>query len=123
MAKRGNPLSALWQWMSGDSYGATADAPKAEGPLGSSKELQAYIMGGSGNVAATGRAITADTALRLAAFYRGINLLSGVIAGSRIDIRETETMRVLTNHPLNLVLNRRPNGWQSGYDFKRYLMQ
>lgn len=123
MAKRGNPLSALWQWMSGDWYGATADAPKAEGPLGSSKELQAYIMGGSGNVAATGRAITADTALRLAAFYRGINLLSGVIAGSRIDIRETETMRVLTNHPLNLVLNRRPNGWQSGYDFKRYLMQ
>lgn len=120
MAKRRNPFATILDWFSGaDGY---APAVKSEGALGSSPELAAFLRGG-GNIASTGRHITEDVALKLAAFHRGVNLLSGVMAGSRIDIRDAATMNAKPNHPLNLVLNRRPNGWQSGYDLKRYLMQ
>lgn len=114
-------VAPLLSWFGG--AGAQADGVRAEAALGTSKELSDFLRRGGGNTAATGRAITEEVALRLAAFHRGVNLLSGVVAGARFDIRETGSLTVQADHPLNLLLNRRPNGWQSGYDFKRYLMQ
>lgn len=123
MAKITNPFATLLGWISGAWQSSSPAEARAEAALGTSKEVADFLRQGGGNIAATGRAVTAETALRLAAFHRGVNLLSGVVAGSRIDVRETGSKRVLTDHPLNVLLNRRPNGWQSGYDFKRYLMQ
>ncbi|MBB40966.1 MAG: phage portal protein [Hyphomonas sp.] len=123
MAKIGNPFASLLGWFTGGWQASAGTDVKADGALGTSKELDEYLRWGGSNISSTGRPVTAETALRLAAFHRGVNLLSGVLAGSRINVREAGTMNVVTDHPLNLLLNRRPNGWQSGYDLKRYLMQ
>jgi len=122
MAKSRKFVASVIDWMTGSWMAGAAGNVRSEGALGTSPELAEFLRAGGGNVAATGRPVTGDVALRLAAFYRGVNLLTGVLAGSRIDIRDRASMQVLVDHPLNLLLNRKPNGWQSGYDFKRYLM-
>lgn len=122
MAQRRNPFAPLLDWITGRAFD-DAGGVRSEGALGTSPEIAEFLRRGGGNTAATGRVISEDVALRLAAFHRGVNLLAGVVAGSRIDIRNSRTMQVMVDHPLNRLLNRSPNGWQSGYDFKRYLMQ
>lgn len=123
MAKGKGVIASTLGWLSGGWAKDASQGVRSEGALGTSKEIADFMRGGGGNLAATGKPITSDRAMRLAAFYRGVNLLTGVLAGARIDIRETGSMQVLRDHPLNRILNRSPNGWQSGYDFKRYLMQ
>jgi HK97 family phage portal protein len=78
------------------------------------------------NVTSTsGRAITDTNALKVAAAYRCVNIISGVVSWLPMDlIRRVDenTRQPAVGHPLRRVLTVRPNAWQTPKEFKQ-LMQ
>lgn len=88
-----------------------------------SEEINEFFHGG--NTSISGRAITDSSALKVAAAYRCVNIISGVVSWLPLDLirRESETVRKpATGHPLRKVLTVRPNAWQTPKQF-RQLMQ
>lgn len=85
-------------------------------------ELEAALRSGAETL--SGAVVNADSAMRVAAVYACVRLLSSAVATMPID-----TMRWLgpneraeaRNHPLWKVLRRRPNRWQTPSQFKRML--
>ena len=62
---------------------------------------------------------TADTILTITAFWRAINIISGVIASMPFDVyRLEESKRVkLLNHPVARLIKRAPNEYVTKFDF------
>lgn len=72
----------------------------------------------------SGVAVTADTAMRVAAVYACVRIISGAIANLPIHIKDrvdAVTRRDMTDHPLWSVLRRRPNRWQTPSQFRRMM--
>ena len=68
---------------------------------------------------AAGVVTTADTILTITAFWRAINIISGVIASLPFDvyrIEETRRVKVL-NHPVARLIKRAPNEYVTKFDF------
>lgn len=85
----------------------------------SSSELAEYMTGGHATHA--GIAVSTDRAMRIAAVYRCVNLLAGLMASLPIDIKEDETFVRLPKHTVARLFRRRPNKWQSAWEFKRLM--
>lgn len=71
---------------------------------------------------ASGATVNARTALRNPAMFRAVSLISGAMGMLPLHVLDAETKEKAKGHPLYRLLHRRPNGWQSAYDF-RSLMQ
>lgn len=87
-------------------------------------EIRDFLRDGS-NQSISGRSITANNALKVAAAYRCTNIISGVVSWLPMDlIRRVDenTRRPAVGHPLRRVLTVRPNAWQTPKEFKQ-LMQ
>lgn len=68
--------------------------------------------------------VTTTTAMRVAAVYGCVRLISGAVANLPVHIKERidENTRVERNdHALSNVLRRRPNSWQTPSQFKRMM--
>lgn len=77
-----------------------------------------------GNISASGESVTADTAMRNAAVFASVRVLSGLPANLPRGVfrRISDTHRnVASDHPLWVVLNRRPNKWQKPAQFIRMM--
>lgn len=101
------------------AIGQTLDLSTATSP-----EVQEFFRDGS-NTSISGRSITETTALKVAAAYRCVNIISGVVSWLPMDLirRESENVRKpAVGHPLRRVLTVRPNAWQTPKEFKQ-LMQ
>lgn len=120
-------ISRLWN----GEAGAAAPAPasvRASGPdIGQvidlkSPEAGEWLRHGAGT--ASGAVVGIDGALRVAAGWRCVNIIAGAIGGMPLELyrRVSERERqVAVDHPLRDVLTRRPNGWQTPFEFKRML--
>jgi HK97 family phage portal protein len=101
------------------AIGQTLDLTNATGP-----EIQEFFRDGS-NASISGRSITDSNAMKVAAAYRCVNIISGVVSWLPMDLikRESENVRKpAVGHPLRRVLTVRPNAWQTPKEFKQ-LMQ
>ena len=73
---------------------------------------------------ASGAVVTEESAMRVAAAWRCVNIIAGAIATLPIDIirRESETVRKpAVGHPLRRILTVKPNTWQTPSEFRRMM--
>jgi HK97 family phage portal protein len=84
-------------------------------------DLLEYMRGGSET--ASGAYINASKALQNMAVLRCVTLISESIAKLPLNLHERgDEMAHASDHPLYKLLKRKPNNWQTAYEFKR-LMQ
>lgn len=77
----------------------------------------------AGAMTQSGAAVTPETALRNTAVFRSVSLVAYSIAMLPLHLyRQDESREKATQHPLFRVLHRKPNGWQTAFEF-RQLMQ
>lgn len=101
------------------AIGQTLDLTNATG-----SEIDEFFRDGSRS-SISGRSITDTAAMKVAAAYRCVNIISGVVSWLPMDLikRVSENVREpATGHPLRKVLTVRPNAWQTPKEFKQ-LMQ
>ena len=72
--------------------------------------------------AMSGVSVTPENALRNPAMFRAVSLISNAMGMLPMHLIDEETKEKAVDHPLYRILHRRPNDWQSAYDF-RSLMQ
>lgn len=75
-----------------------------------------------GLMTATGFTVNVETALRNPAMFRAVSLISNSIGMLPLHLKNQQTKEKATDHPLFKVLHRKPNGFQSAFDF-RAMMQ
>lgn len=80
--------------------------------------LEEYLATGS-----TSQNVTADSAMKISAVWRCVNLISGKVATLPLDLKRREGERRIDahEHPLWDVIRRKPNGWQTPAEFRRML--
>ncbi|MGQ3674264.1 phage portal protein [Xanthobacter sp. TB0139] len=71
---------------------------------------------------ATGIHVNVDRALKTPAMWRAVTLISNCIGMLPLHLIDAKTKEKQSDHPLYTVLHRRPNDWQTAFDF-RALMQ
>jgi HK97 family phage portal protein len=84
-----------------------------------------YIREGAGSNTSSGIAINDTNAMKVAAAWRCVNIISGALSSLPIDLveRKSEKERQpAIGHPLRRVLTVKPNHWQTSGEFRR-LMQ
>ncbi len=82
--------------------------------------LALFLRAGAGSV--TGEPFSVEQALRNPAMFRAWSLISNVIGMLPTHLIHQDTNEKAKEHPLYKILHRRPNGYQSAFDFKS-LMQ
>ena len=75
-----------------------------------------FLRGGLESV--TGQPVNVSAALRNPAMFRAVSLVSNSIGMLPTHVINQETGEKQRDHPLFKVLHRRPNSWQTAYDFK-----
>lgn len=87
-----------------------------------SQDLEEALRGGV--VSAAGVSVTPDTAMRVAAVFACVRLRSGVVANMPLAVKrrvDERTREDASDHPLWMVLRRRPNRWQTPSQFRRMM--
>jgi HK97 family phage portal protein len=78
----------------------------------------------AGNLTASGATVTPNTAMRVAAVYACVRIISGAVATLPLHIKQRvdeRTRKDASDSPLWKVLRRRPNRWQTPSQFRRML--
>ncbi|WP_375458878.1 phage portal protein [uncultured Enterovirga sp.] len=76
----------------------------------------------SGTATTSGVSVSVESAMRNPAVFRSLSLISQTIGMLPLHLLEKNTKEKARDHPLFRVLHRKPNDYQSAYDF-RVLMQ
>jgi HK97 family phage portal protein len=83
-----------------------------------------------GIVSSSGISVSEMTALRNSTYFRGENLISSSIGmlptflmRRTVDADGHEKIEKATDHPLFRLLKKRPNGYQTAFEFKSYMQQ
>jgi HK97 family phage portal protein len=63
--------------------------------------------------------VNRQTALSISAVYRAVNLISGIIASLPFEVYAGREK--LSNSQVDKLINKKPNGWQNGYSFKKLI--
>lgn len=84
--------------------------------------LLEFIRSGGGAATAAGLSVTPEQAMRNTAVLRSVLLISNSIAMLPLHLQFRSDKTKADDHPLFKVLHRRPNGWQTAFEF-RQLMQ
>lgn len=109
------------------SFGAggrpLAQAPGGDGGIiiSTPAELEAALRGEAG---LTGEVVTPETAMRVAAVFGCVRLISGGVATLPIDVKrriDDRTRADASDHAVAQLLRRRPNRWQRPAQFKRMM--
>ena len=72
--------------------------------------------------ASSGATVSAEAAMRNPAFFRAMSLIANSVGMLPVHLMDNETKAKAKDHPLFKILHRRPNAWQTAFDF-RSLMQ
>lgn len=78
----------------------------------------------SGNISASGQSVTPDSAMRVAAVYACVRIISGAVATLPLDIKrrvDARTRADASDTGIWRVLRRRPNRWQKPAVFRRMM--
>lgn len=84
--------------------------------------LLEFIRTGGGASTAAGLSITPEQAMRNTAVLRSVLLISNSIAMLPLHLQRRDEKVKAEDHPLFRLLHRKPNGWQTAFEF-RQLMQ
>lgn len=88
-------------------------------------QVREFLRVGGSMETASGAVVNETSAMRVAAAWRCVNILSGTIGTLPVDLirRVSETVREpATGHPLRRVLTVKPNQWQTPSEFRRMMM-
>lgn len=88
--------------------------------IDSPEKLLEVLNGGS--VSKAGVAVTPGAALRVAAVYACVRIISGAVATLPLQLKrwvDTATREDASDHPLWKVISRKPNRWQTPSQFRR----
>src|SRR5690606_24274372 len=78
----------------------------------------------SGSLAASGATVTPNSAMRVAAVYACVRIISGAVATLPLHIKrrvDERTREDASDTPIWTVLRRKPNRWQTPSQFRRML--
>lgn len=108
--------------------GAPPIAPRAaamgttEIVVNSSEDLAEALR--QGFVSESGQTVTDQTAMKVATVFACLRIRTGAIANTPLGIKrriDDRTRADATDHPVWVVMNRRPNKWQTPSQFKRMM--
>lgn len=109
----------------GRKEAAGASSPQASvGHSGSFSSLQdprLLDFMRDGLMSASGFTVNVETALRNPAMFRAVSLISNSIGMLPFGLIERETKEKAVKHPLHRILHRRPNDWQTAFDFRSHM--
>lgn len=77
-----------------------------------------------GNNSATGLSVTADTSMRVTAVYRAVSILAQTYASLPLGVYrllDNNGKERDRNHPLDQVLTRSPNRWQTSFEWREMM--
>ena len=76
-----------------------------------------------GTQTASGAQVNSDTAMRVAAVYACVRVISETIASLPLHVysREEQGKRVRYDHPLYRLLHDQPNSWQTAFEFREMM--
>jgi HK97 family phage portal protein len=95
-----------------------APRPKAGDPAMDDRYFQTV-----GSSAVSGVTITADTALKIGAVYRCVAIISHAVAMLPFGVyRRLERGREEVEHPAQVLIGKRPNPYQTAFEFRRLLL-
>jgi HK97 family phage portal protein len=83
-----------------------------------------FLRGAGGGESASGVVVSPEAALRTGTVFRCVTLISGAVATLPLDLKRRVDARSRVDaedHPAWAVLRRRPNGWQTPSQFRRYM--
>ncbi|MCJ8139573.1 phage portal protein [Falsirhodobacter halotolerans] len=81
-----------------------------------------FMRGGVAGVSEAGISITSKVAMKNTTVLRCVSLISFAIGMLPLHLREKDTKEKAKDHPLFRILHRKPNAWQTAFEF-RTLMQ
>ncbi len=107
---------------------AAPRAPRASGEaidllrMTDSAELSRFFRG-MGNASASGALVTPETAMRVSTVYRCVSIIAEGIASVPLGVYRDDgsSSERARDHRVDQLLSRRPNAWQSPYEFRRLL--
>ncbi|CAN5480010.1 phage portal protein [soil metagenome] len=88
----------------------------------SSAQLEEYLK--TGGLTASGATVNPDSAMRVAAVYASVRLITGGVKNLPLEPKRRIDDRTRTDavdHPLWTILKRKPNRWQTPSEFKQML--
>lgn len=74
-----------------------------------------------GLMTASGFSVSVESALRNPSMFRAVSLISNAIGMLPLHLIDKETRKKATGHHLYRVLHRKPNDWQSAFDFRGHM--
>lgn len=101
-------------------------SPKASFDLAnmSPDDVREFLRIGGGVETVTGVSVTETTAMRVAAAWRCVSIISGTVGSLPVDVivRASEGVRrPAIGHPLRRILTLKPNQWQTPTEFRRMM--
>ena len=111
----------------------TGDEPEfshGASPLATGSAIMAYSLNDpflldfmrDGLEASSGVTVSAEAAMRNPAFFRAMSLIANSVGMLPVHLMDNATKAKATDHSVYKLLHRRPNPWQTAFDF-RALMQ
>lgn len=82
-----------------------------------------FVRGGAAGVTESGITITPKQAMKNTTVLRCVSLISFAIGMLPLHLHDKGTKQKASDHPLYRVLHRRPNAWQTSYEFRSYMQQ
>lgn len=108
--------------------GALAGKPQASTTFDlanmSPEQVRDFLRVGGSMETASGAVVNDNSAMRVAAAWRCVNIISGTVGSLPLDLirRESEKVRrPAVGHPLRKVLTVKPNVWQTPSEFRRMM--
>lgn len=120
---------AFWRQLLGIDPGAQSAVPAPRAQVAGTsvmittpQQLEEVLR--SGAVTGSGQAVTVETAMRVAAVFACVRIRTGAIANTPLGVKRRindRTREDASDHPVWLLMNRKPNAWQTPSQFKRML--
>lgn len=85
--------------------------------------LKEFIRSGGAGETASGLTITPRLALKNTTVLRCVSLISFSIGMLPLHLQEKSSKEMAKGHPLFRVLHRKPNPWQTSFEFRSYMQQ
>jgi len=82
-----------------------------------------FVRSGGGGLTESGVTITTDQALKNTTVFRCVSLISFAIGMLPFHLRDKETKEKAIEHSAFKVLFRRPNAWQTAFEFRSLMQQ
>ncbi|WP_392338851.1 phage portal protein [Loktanella salsilacus] len=82
-----------------------------------------FMRGGMSALTQSGASVTPENAMRNTTVLRCVSLIAFAIGMLPLHLHDKATKEKATDHPLYRILHRRPNAWQTSFEFRSMMQQ